>query len=170
MHDAEESWTSSILLDAYLSCVSQVRQAVEGLTVDELKARPVEGKWSILEVVCHLTDTDIYFTDRIERVLALDNPLLIGVDERPYPERLQLQEQDIDEEISLIELLRMRTARILRRQPEEAWQRTGVHSEAGICSVRDLVVKSVRHVEHHLSFIAEKRAILLSAREKTEIK
>lgn len=164
MHQADESWTPTVLVDAYVKCVEQVREAVVGLSSDEVKKRPIEGKWSILEVVCHLTDTDIYFTDRIERILALEKPLLMGVDERPYPERLQFQEQDLDEEMELMDLLRRRTARILRRQLDEAWLRTGIHSEIGLCTVRDLVVRSVRHVQHHLSFVAEKRAILLSDR------
>lgn len=167
MNQAEESWNTTELVDAYVNCVAQVREAVAGLSYEEIKRRPVEGKWSILEVVCHLTDTDIYHTDRIERILALERPLLIGVDERPYPERLQFQEQDLDEEIELMELLRRRTARILRRQPDEAWKRTGIHSEVGLCTVRDLVVKSVRHVQHHLSFVAEKRAIIVADRPST---
>ena len=116
--------TTAQLIDAYEQSVARVREAVEGLSVDELKQRPMEGKWSTLEVVCHLADTDIYFVDRIERTLALDKPLLMGVDERPYTERIQFQEQDLEEELELMSLLRRRTARILRRQPEEAWHRT----------------------------------------------
>ena len=164
MHHSDESWTATVLIDAYVKCVEQVRDAVAGLSQDEVQKRPVEGKWSVLEVVCHLADTDIYFTDRIERTLALEKPLLIGVDERPYPERLQFQEQDLEEELELMDLLRQRTARILRRQGEVDWLRTGIHSEVGLCTVRDFVVRSVRHVQHHLSFIAEKRAILMSER------
>jgi len=164
MHQANESSTSADLVDAYVQCVEQVRDAVAGLSSEEIRKRPVEGKWSILEVVCHLTDTDIYHTDRIERILALDKPLLMGVDERPYPEKLQFQEQDLDEEIELMSLLRQRTARILRRQTDDAWLRTGIHSEVGLCTVRDLVVKSVRHVQHHLAFVAEKRQLILADR------
>ncbi|MDZ4850197.1 MAG: DinB family protein [Pirellulaceae bacterium] len=163
----DPSSTISQLIDAFEQGATRVRLAVEGLTTDELKQRPIEGKWSILEVVCHLTDTDIYHADRIERTLALDKPLLMGVDERPYPERLQFQEQDLDEEIELMSILRRRTARILRRQSDEAWLRTGIHSETGLCTVRDLVEKCVRHVDHHLTFIAEKRAVLLANRPTT---
>jgi organic hydroperoxide reductase OsmC/OhrA/uncharacterized damage-inducible protein DinB len=166
MNLSDLEWSAAKLVDAYEECAEQVREAVAGLTLDETKQRPIEGKWSVLEVVCHLADTDIYFADRIERTLAIDRPLLMGVDERPYAERLQFQEQDLDEELELMSILRRRTARILRRQSDEAWQRMGVHSEAGLCSVRDLVVKCVRHVEHHLAFIADKRAAILANRSQ----
>jgi organic hydroperoxide reductase OsmC/OhrA/uncharacterized damage-inducible protein DinB len=166
MHTIDESSSTADLLTAYVGCVERLREAVAGMDRDALRARPVEGKWSTLEVVCHLTDTDIYFTDRIERTVALDHPLLLGVDERPYPERLQFQEQDVDEELLLMEVLRKRTARILRRQDASVWTRTAVHSEAGLITLRQLVTKCVRHVDHHLPFIAQKRAALRSTAGK----
>ena len=64
-----------------------------------LLSRPIAGKWSTLEVVAHLADTEIYYTDRIERTIALDRPLLMGVDERPYPERLNYQALDLAEQL-----------------------------------------------------------------------
>jgi hypothetical protein len=42
-------------------------------------------------------------------------------------------------------------------QPPEAWQRTAVHSETGLVSLRQLVLQAVQHLRHHLPFIAEKR-------------
>lgn len=157
----------SELINAFERCVDEVVQAVQGLSLEELKARPIEGKWSTLEVVCHLADTEVYFTDRIERTIAVDNPLLMGVDERPYPDRIQFQEQLLEEEIELMTVLRRRTARILRRQPESVWERTAVHSSSGLCTLEDLVKKAIGHVHHHLPFIAEKRQVLEASRTST---
>ena len=167
MHFAEASLDNASLIDLFVQSPDWVRDACGDLSSKELKLRSVEGKWSCLEVVCHLADTDIYFTDRIERTIALEHPLLMGVDERPYPERLQFQEHDLDEELELMSILRRRTAQILRRQPGDAWKRTAVHSEAGLCTLRDLVVRSVRHVQHHLPFIQEKRLAILANRTAT---
>lgn len=161
--------TSDELIRDYEHCVDQLVEAVQGLSLDELKARPIEGKWSTLEVVCHLADTEIYFVDRIERTIALDNPLLMGVDERPYPDKIQFQEQLIEEEIELMSILRRRTARILRRQPASAWRRTAVHSGSGLCTLEDLVKKAIGHVQHHLPFIAEKRKVLEASRTTTKV-
>ena len=94
------------------------------------------------------------------RALAMDRPLLMSVDERPYPERLNYQSFDFSEQLALLTALRRHLVRILRMQPPEAWQRVGVHSESGLVSVRQLVFQSVRHLRHHLPFIAEKRAAM----------
>jgi hypothetical protein len=122
----------------------------------------VPGKWSTLEVVCHLAGTEIYLSDRIERTLAMEHPTLMAVDERPYPERLHYQSLVLSEQLDLFTALRRHTARVLRLQPAEAWQRTAVHSEMGEVTVRLLVQQATRHIRHHVWFIAEKRVALAS--------
>jgi hypothetical protein len=84
----------------------------------------------------------------------------MGVDERVYPERLNYQAFDLGEQLALFAALRRHVSRILRLQPPEAWQRTAVHSETGLVTLRQLVSQAVRHLRHHLPFIAEKRAAL----------
>ena len=104
--------------------------------------------------------TEIYYTDRIERTIALERPLLMGVDERLYPERLNYQALDLAEQLDLFAALRRHGTRVLRMQPPGAWLRVGVHSETGVVTLRQLVFQAVRHVRHHLPFIAEKRAAM----------
>jgi hypothetical protein len=104
--------------------------------------------------------TEIYYTDRIERTIALERPLLMGVDERPYPLRLNYQAFDLAEQLDLFTALRRHGTRILRLLPTDAWLRVAVHSETGLVTLRQLVFQAVRHVRHHLPFIAEKRAAM----------
>jgi uncharacterized damage-inducible protein DinB len=148
------------LIANYEQGIADLRTAVASMNPEEILARPIAGKWSTQEVVSHLADTEIYYTDRIERTIALERPLLIGVDERPYPERLNYQSFDMTEQLDLFTSLRRHAIRILRMQPAEAWRRTAVHSETGLVTLRQLVFQAVRHVRHHLPFIAEKRAAL----------
>ncbi len=158
-HD-DESVAAADLIAAYERGIEDLRTAVSGMTAQQVLARPIAGKWSTLEVVAHLADTEIYFTDRIERTIALERPLLMGVDERPYPDRLSYQAFDLAEQLDLFTALRRHGTRILRLQPSEAWLRVAVHSETGIVTLRQLVFQAVRHVQHHLPFIAEKRAVM----------
>lgn len=150
----------SELIMAYEGGIADLRSAVAGMSPEQILARPIAGKWSTQEVVSHLADTEVYLTDRIERTIALERPLLIGVDERPYPERLNYQAFDLTEQLDLFAALRRHIVRILRMQPPEVWQRTAIHSETGLVTLRQLVLHAVRHVRHHLRFIAEKRAAL----------
>jgi len=150
------------IIAAYENGPEELRQAVSGMTPHELQAHPVAGKWSTIELVSHVADTEIYFTDRIERTIALEKPLLMGVDERPYPSKLNYQEFDLTEQLALLTALRRHAARILKMQPPEAWTRTAIHSETGLVTVRQLVLQATRHLRHHVPFIVEKRSALAS--------
>jgi DinB family protein len=94
------------------------------------------------------------------RTVAMDRPLLMSADEKLYIERLDYQGFDLDEQLALFTALRRHAARILRVQPPEAWSRTAVHSQSGLLTLRQLVWQAVRHLRHHLPFIAEKRAAM----------
>jgi uncharacterized damage-inducible protein DinB len=137
-----------------------LREALAGLTPAQLRARPVEGRWSTLEVVCHLADCEQFFADRMKRTIATDPPLLLGAEGSRYPGPLRYQDRDVVEEIDLIALTRRQMVRILRLQPAEAWGRTAVHSETGLVTLRQLVLHAGRHQAHHLAFVAEKRRAL----------
>ncbi len=151
------------LISAFERGVADLRAAVAGMSAEEGRARPIPGQWSTLEVVAHLVSTEIYFSDRVERTIALERPLLMGVDERPYPARLNFQAYDMEEQLALFESLRRHLARVLRLQPAESWTRTAVHSELGLVTLRQLVLLMTGHVAHHLGFIAAKRRALRGA-------
>jgi hypothetical protein len=160
MQRDDASVATADLIAACERGIDDLRTAVAGLTAEQVRARPIPGRWSTLEVVAHLADTEVYCADRIERTIALERPLLIGVDERPYPARLHYQAFDLAEQLDLFTALRRHGTRILRSQPPEAWLRVGVHSETGLVTLRQLVFQAVRHVRHHLPFVAEKRAAM----------
>ncbi len=160
MQGDDASISSADLAAAYEQGIADLQNAVVGMTPDQARARPAPGKWSTIEVVSHLSGSDMYFCDRIERTIAMDKPLLVGVDERPYPERLNYQSFDLVEEVNLFTACRKHTSRILKALPADGWKRCGVHTETGLVSVRQLVFQAVRHLKHHIKFIAEKRAAL----------
>ncbi len=160
MQGGDGTLGSAELLAAYERGIDDLRSAVAGMTKEQVLARPVPGKWSTVECVGHLADTEIFFTDRIVRTVAMDRPLLMSADEKLYIERLDYQTFDLEEQLALFTALRRHAARILRAQPPEAWSRTAVHSQSGLLTLRQLVLQAVRHLRHHLPFIAEKRAAL----------
>jgi hypothetical protein len=148
------------LIDAYLAGAGTLRQAVAGMNREQLQARPVPGKWSTLEVVCHLADFDPILADRCKRVIAEERPTLLGADENRFAAALAYDRRDAEEELSIIELTRRQLARILRTLPDEALARVGVHNERGPRTLEQLLTIATNHIPHHVKFIAEKRRAL----------
>src|SRR6516165_9425960 len=108
------------LIDEYLQGPKILHKAVAGMSREQLVARPVAGKWSTLEVVCHLADFDPILADRMKRVIAEDRPQLLGADEKRFAAALAYHQRDVEEELALIEQTRAQMARILRTLPDEA--------------------------------------------------
>lgn len=148
------------MIAEYLAGPLLLRAALKGMTADQLKARPVPGKWSTLEVVCHLADFEPILADRIKRVLALERPTLMGADENCFVTALAYHDRDVEEELTIIEKTRSQLARILRHCGDDILTRNGVHSERGPRTLEQLLATATNHIPHHVKFIQEKRAAL----------
>jgi len=145
------------LIAAYLDGPIQLRRAVADLNQQQLEARPIPGKWSTLEVVCHLGDSEQAWCHRMKRVIAEENPLLIGYDETHFAAALYYHNQELEEELALLEGMRRQLARILTGLPESAWSRTCVHSERGLMTLEEMLQAEVEHIPHHIRHINDKR-------------
>jgi uncharacterized damage-inducible protein DinB len=150
----------SQLIDDYAAGCGLLRQAVAGMERDQLLARPIAGKWSTHECVCHIADFEPVYLDRMTRVIAQENPTYFGGNPDLYAAKLAYGLRDFEEELALIEACRRHMVRILRSLPEAAFQRTGNHSEAGAQTLERLLTNVTGHIPHHIAFIREKRKAL----------
>jgi hypothetical protein len=151
------------LIDDYLGGIGTLRRAVSGMTPEQLVDRPIPGRWSTLEVVCHLADFEPIYAERMKRVIATDRPLLLAAGREQFARTLAYHGRDVGDELALIDLTRRQMARILRSMPEETWDRVGVYQRENheeLRSLRRLLEMITGHIPHHASFIAEKRRAL----------
>ena len=132
--------------------------AISGLVPEHEAASPGPGAWSLGQVVAHLLDADLVFSDRIKRVLAEDNPTLQPFAENAWVARLA--PGPVAEAAELFAANRRWTLRLLGRATEADFARAGTHLEAGRLTLAAIVAKSVGHLDHHLRFLYGKRANL----------
>jgi uncharacterized damage-inducible protein DinB len=151
------------LIENYLAGTKTLRNAVAGLTRKQLTERPVPGKWSTLEVVCHLADFEPIYADRMKRVIAEDNPVFLNADEQLFAKSLAYQNRDLEEEVAIIEFTRRQIGRILATLPESALSRSGIYRRDNTDEPRTLerlLTLITNHIPHHVKFIDEKRQAL----------
>ena len=147
-------------IEEYRAGPAVLRKAVAGMTREQLIARPIPGKWSTLEVVCHLADFEIVCADRMKRIIAEEEPAMINGDPDLFAARLAYHGRDLEEELSLVELVRRQVARILGSLAEGDFQRHGIHSEYGPLTLETVLMRITNHIPHHVRFIEEKRKAL----------
>lgn len=154
--------TPAELADQYLKGAADLRAAVKGMTREQLLARPVAGKWSTQEVVCHIADFEPVLADRMKRILALhaDVPLLLAADENLYVTALKYDERDLEEELALIDATRKQMARIIRALKPEQLALTGNHNKKGLVTLEKVIQMAIGHIPSHLKFVEEKRKAL----------
>jgi hypothetical protein len=148
------------VIERYAKGASTLAAAIAGLTKADLTAFPVPGTWSIQQIVLHMMDSELIASDRMKRIIAMENPLLIGYDETSFANRLFYHELDPQVACAMVEQNRLLTAEILRRLPDEAFSRTGIHNERGKITLGEYLASNVDHLEHHLKFVRQKRQLL----------
>jgi hypothetical protein len=109
------------LLDAYLGGPDRLRSAVTGLSRAQMISRPITGRWSVLEVVCHLVDTDANIAHRIKRVLSEERPVFDRVKPELMLAALAYHDRNVEDELGIFDLTRRQIGRIFRASPPEAW-------------------------------------------------
>ncbi len=105
--------------------------------VDDSTLRRPErpGKWSVIEVVQHLADSDLVMGFRLRMVLASDRPALQGYDQDRWVSELRYRETPLATALHQLAGVREGNLTLARRMAPAQLERIGMHSERGEESV-----------------------------------
>jgi uncharacterized damage-inducible protein DinB len=148
------------MIERYGAGAEEVEKAIAGLAREDFLAVPVAGTWSIQQIVIHLMDSDLIGADRMKRVIAEENPAIIGYDETLFSQKLFYEKLDPFLAAEIFRKNRELMTVILRSLPEAAFARVGTHNQSGRVTLEELVATYVQHLEHHLGFLRHKRRLL----------
>ena len=136
--------------------------AIEELThdlTDQQARRPErEGKWSIIQVVSHLADSEVVYAYRARLTVAHDTPEIQGYDQDLWATRLHYLEESLADSVADLRAMRTRNLRFVERLSDAELDRVGMHSERGPESVRTLVKLMAGHDLLHRAQIRRIRA------------
>lgn len=116
------------------------------------------GKWSVREVIGHLTDAERVFGFRAFCFSRGEEAALPGFEENQYVAASGYDAVDLASLVREWTLVREGNLEVLRRLPEEAWSRTGTASGWPI-SVRALAYAMAGHLRHHRAILRERYGI-----------
>ena len=135
--------------------VEKTRILIKDLTETQLLFRYASDKWTIKEILVHLSDCERIIIYRTMRIARGDSTLLPGFDESAYAINAQANERTIDD--ILDELLAYRNSSIsfIRTLKDDWLDRTGTANGYTI-SARLLVNHLFGHHQHHLNIITQK--------------
>ncbi|MGE3270194.1 MAG: DinB family protein [Chloroflexota bacterium] len=156
------------LVQRYREGPAMVEAALAGATDAELDARPADGGWTARETVHHIADSEITSAIRLRRLIAEDEPAILGYDGDTFARQLYYGLRPVASSVALIAAARVSTAEILDHLSEGQWQRRGTHNELPSYGVWEWLTIYAEHCHEHAGQIrralTEARATLAASR------
>jgi hypothetical protein len=128
---------------------------LRGVTQEQSRAlRDGQDGWSVLYVVCHLRDYEAACRERVEAMLARDNPTFAVVSNEEWERRGAYADQDTWAVVANLRARREGLIALLEGLSGEDWRRPGVHPQQGPATVLDVAINIGLHDVDHLEQLA----------------
>ncbi|HTO91931.1 MAG TPA: DinB family protein [Candidatus Sulfotelmatobacter sp.] len=150
-----ERITTDDALPVLESQIEETHRALRALTDKRALHRYATGKWSVKEVVQHLTDAERVFTYRALRFARNDSAELPGFDENLWAPASFADRRPIEELADEYRAVRAATVALYRSFEPDWLVRRGVAS-GHVMSVRALAWVCAGHENHHREILRER--------------
>lgn len=154
------------LLERFRRGAELLAMSMTGAAGAELDYVPEPGKWSVRQIICHLSDAELVGAMRFRQVIAEENPHLQGYDQDQWAAHLDYSRRKASHVIETFRRIRGENYELLKDLPEEAFARTGLHSERGATSLLDLLRIYTNHAENHAVQLRAARAAYKASKAK----
>ena len=124
-----------------------------------IRHRPAPGEWSAIEVLGHMIDKIYHSSNRVERVLNEERPLLLAYDQDAEVRTHDYQNAD---PLALQKALQQQCeqfALLVASIPSSALLREGVHSENGVMTLLQCIQAPLNSVPEHLQQLHKAQAV-----------
>jgi len=109
-----------------------------------------EGKWSIHQILCHLTDAETVLYDRIRRTISNPGNTVMGFEQDLWAEKLEYNSFPLELCKDLFAANRKALIHTASKFYEKYGHHESIHNVAGPKSLREFFDKVVWHNEQHL--------------------
>lgn len=123
---------------------------VRGVPRRRLMARPAPEKWSVGEILAHLSEIELLWGYRLRTLLERDEPEIVGMDQEVWARVGRYDRRDPRESLALYTALRRSHVALLAALPPKALARRGRHSQFGRLSIAGIARLLAGHDVNHV--------------------
>jgi uncharacterized damage-inducible protein DinB len=135
-----------------------MRDAVAGLTPEQLETPYREGGWTLREVVHHVPESHMNSYMRFKFALTEETPTVKPYDEALWAKTPEVRDTPIETSLMLLEALHDRWVRLLRAMAAGDFARTLKHPEHdGTMTLDTMLGLYAWHGRHHTAHITSTR-------------
>ena len=129
-----------ITLQTLASTDASLKASLARMDREALCTKPAPHEWSIVEVLCHLRDLEIeVFPQRTEIIRRNDGSTIQGFDEQAWALERKYADADPEQALDAFLSARKKNLPMLRQIQAAELEKTGVHTEFGKMSLRELL-------------------------------
>lgn len=145
------------LIDTIAATPARLREAIKGLSPQQLDTPYRDGGWTVRQVVHHLPDSHMNAFIRTKLTVTEDNPTIKPYNEDAWSKLGDVPNTPIDISLNLLENLHKRWDILLRSLKPADFARTFRHPERGNLTLDQNVCIYAWHGQHHVAHITELR-------------
>jgi hypothetical protein len=139
------------LLHSYISGYAEILSLLNRFDNESWDFIPSQGKWSIREIVIHLTDSEINGYTRCRNIIAESGKSIVNYDQDKWASSLNYNGQNMDMALDIFKLLRRANYDLLKDLPDEVWNNYMIHPDDGKVTLDDWLNNYENHVRIHLN-------------------
>ena len=107
------------------------------------------GKWTMRQILCHISDQETVFLERLRRIATESNATLLNMDENVWVKDLFYSTRDLAIIKMQFEAARRSVIELMRRLDESIDEKRGTHTLAGPVTFAQVAGKIAKHTAHH---------------------
>jgi hypothetical protein len=144
-------------INAIAATPATLREAVRGLTPEQLDAPYRPGGWTVRQVVHHVPDSHMNALIRTKLALTEQEPTIKPYDEKRWAELADVAATPVETSLRLLEDVHERWGHLLRTMKDADFARTLRHPEHGLRTMDWLIALYAWHGPHHVAHVAKLR-------------
>lgn len=143
------------LHDALIHSTEHLLQTISSIPDEEGDYAYAEGKWTIKELLIHISDAERVFSYRLLRFARGDQQQPLPFEEDEYVKNCNADKRSLSSVIEELIAVRNATASLVESLQSEDLNKTG-NTSVGTITVNALGFAICGHCNHHLSVLEEK--------------
>ena len=143
------------LEDTLFKQLKETAALLSDISETQANYRYALGKWTLKEVIGHITDTERIMSYRVLRIARGDRTPLEGYDDEQYVKEALFHSRSLPDLLEEFKVVRHSTISLVRGLSEKVWSRKGIANNSEI-SVSALAYIITGHELHHVKIIKEK--------------
>ena len=119
----------------------------------DLSKQYAEGKWTVRQILNHLTDAETVLYERIRRVISKPNQVIWGFDQEAWADKLAYEKFPLAINKDIFSAVRTAVIYLAEEYYEVLGQNEFVHNETGKRTLQDEFDKVAQHNQGHIDQI-----------------